>query len=129
MPAVLGGEPRQIELFDLEAAVVREHLPGDLNEAKRFRHLARAGMFGPRRAIDQQDVRPQLPVLMALLPVPDGVARSEPVVGQIVGGIGELRTRLARAWRLARMRIGIPGRLRDPVELDLQRIEIPVQKL
>jgi hypothetical protein len=52
-------------------------------------------MFAARRSIDEQDARRRTCVIMAPLRLEDGIARGEPVDGDLVIGIGKTWPRLA----------------------------------
>src|SRR6185437_7150758 len=55
--AVFGGEPRQVEHLDLEAARCFDDLLGDGDEAKGLRHLAGTSVLTAARSVHQQNAR------------------------------------------------------------------------
>jgi hypothetical protein len=59
----------------------------------------------------------------------DCCAGGDPILGQVVVGIGKPRPCLAGARTLALMIVGVPGRGCDPGELIAQRVEGGVGKL
>ena len=127
--SIFGGEPRQVEHFNLNVASGRDHLARDLDETPRLRHLARTGVLGAGRAVDQEDAQGEALVLVTGLGRLHRLMRVVPVDGEIVVRVGEVRAGLAGARALARMRIGVPGGLGDLCQFILQRFERGILKL
>jgi hypothetical protein len=85
-------------------------------------------MLAARRAIDQQNG------WLAALGVPalragDGGASGQPVHRKLIVRIGKFRARLVRPRRFAAVRIGVPRRRGNLVELAAERIECRVLEL
>jgi hypothetical protein len=129
VPAVLGGEPAQLQVLRLHAGDGGDDLAGDLRQPERLGHLARAGVLAARRAADQQDPvgagRVVVPGLRGL----DRGAGGDPVLGQVVVGIGVSGPRLARTRALAPVGVGVPGGGGDPGELGAERVERGIGEL
>ena len=100
-----------------------EHLAARFDQPPALRHLARTGVLGARRAVDEQDARGLGGIFVASLRFGDRVARGEPVDRKIIIGIGKARPRLARMRRLAAVRIGIPCGVRYRLQFFLERVE------
>ena len=120
--AVVRCEQAQVEQVGLDRRLL-ERVAGDACEAKGLRHLARAGAVVARRAAHHQHARPRRRVLLAGRRLAQAVAGGEPLVGQLVVGVGELRPGLARARRLALLRIRLPGDHLDAPDGVLLRLE------
>src|SRR5436305_1565105 len=99
-PAELGRGATEIENVGVNAATVIDGALRQLDQTEGLRHLARTGVLGARRSIDQQDACFRRRVLVLTLGLCDRVARREPVDREIVIRIGKSRTSLAGVWRL-----------------------------
>src|SRR5689334_9941811 len=100
--------PRQIENVDLQLHG-EEAVPGKLDHAPAFRHFTGTSVLAARRAVDDEDARSFVRIVMARLSRADRVASGEPVDGDVVVGIGMARSRLAGEGSLTGVAVGVPG--------------------
>ena len=121
--AELGRRTAEIEDLDMVAGERSDRALRQLDQSPGLRHLARAGMLGSRRAVDEQDACGTVGVVVQALRLHDRVTRREPVDRKLVVRVGEAWAGLAGVRRLAAVRIGVPGRRRDRVQLLCQRRE------
>jgi hypothetical protein len=105
----------------------RDRLVRDLQKPVRLGHFSGAGVLAARGAIDQQDGGAAL-VGMAPLGSGNPGAGVEPVDREVVVGVREFGAGLARVRALAAVRVGVPRRSRDLVELGGERPERGVLK-
>ncbi|HKH29009.1 MAG TPA: hypothetical protein VKA61_11855, partial [Sphingomicrobium sp.] len=94
-----------------------------------FRHFARAGVLAAGRAVNDQDAGRLAWIVMLALSLPDRFMRGDPVFSQVVVRVGETRACLPGARGLAMVRIAVPCRPRDAIELGPQRFEGTVDVL
>src|SRR5688572_8440732 len=85
-------------------------------------------MFAAACAVDQQDSRRRCRLLLPAFGLFNPLARSDPIAGTLIGGIGEARARGARLWGFAVLRIRQPRRLRDAINFVLPCLEGRIEK-
>ncbi|MGY4228576.1 hypothetical protein ACVMIH_005937 [Bradyrhizobium sp. USDA 4503] len=127
LPAELGRQPRQIEHIDRQAHLAEGGL-GDLDHAPAFGHLAGTRVLAARGAVDQQDMRRFVWIVVPALRFIDGIARGQPIDREIIVGIGKTGAGLAGNRRLARMTIGVPGAGDDRRKLRLHGLKDRIGK-
>jgi len=113
--AIFGGEARQVEHASLDP-VDPANLARDLGQPPAFGHFAGAGVFGARRAVDDQDARRLVWVFKFALRLVDRGLGSAPVVGKLIAGVGIAFARGAAVGRFAAIDIIAEGDRRDAVE-------------
>ena len=123
LAAIFGGQPCEIEDLGLEAVFLLQHPARDGREPPALGHLARAGMVASRRAVDEENAAPKLPLLVPLARSLDRRPGLKPVHRQLELRVGKTDARLGRAGALARMRVAVPCRLGNSRKLGLERSE------
>jgi hypothetical protein len=112
---VLRGEPAQVEQLDRDPRRSSEYLACDFEQAIRFRHFTRTGVFAAGRTVDQQNGR-FVAFRVAALRIGDRRAGRQPVERKIIVWIGKFVARFARARSLATVLVGVPRDGHDLVE-------------
>src|SRR5215813_4849585 len=123
LAAVLRGEAAEIEHLDLEIALRRQDLAGDLDQAPALGHLARTGLVVARRAVDQQHARLGGRRLLLFLGAQDGLARFGPFDGKRIRRIGIARAGGPGPRRLAIFVVAVPRDVDDALDLVFDRGE------
>jgi hypothetical protein len=129
VPAVLRGQAAELHVLRPHTGRGCEDLAGDLGQPERLGHLARAGVLAARGAADQQDAQRPRGVVVPGLRCLDCRAGGDPILSQVVVGIGEPRPGLACARALPLVVVSVPGGGSDPGELITQRIEDGIGEL
>src|SRR5712675_3561087 len=116
--AEFGSWPREIEDIDRKSHIDENRL-GKLDQAPGLRHLAGTGMLAARRAVDDENARHFIGIVMPPLCLQHGLAGCQPVHCDLVAGIGKAGTSPSRHRRLPRMAIGVPCRRDDRLQFAL----------
>src|SRR5215471_21040580 len=123
MAAVLRGDAAEIEHLDLEIALRRKDLAGDLEQAPALGHLAWTGLVIARRAVDQQHARLGGCRLLLFLGAQNGLARLGPFDGKLIRRIGIAGAGWAGSRRPAIFVLAVPRDVDDALDLVVDRGE------
>ncbi|MNE48419.1 hypothetical protein D3C80_1428800 [compost metagenome] len=115
-------QPRQIQHLRLDSRRL-QRLFGDHGQTPALGHLAGTGVFGSRRAVDQQGAQRPLGVIVPNLRRLDRRPRRDPVDRQVVVGVGVSRPGLARHRALAALDVAVPGHGGDLIQRRPHRVK------